>query len=389
MHKASIPVAEMSVSSIEKDNRKYFIDGLRGWASVVVLLHHVFEYFLSTVNPAYQSKYFLFITDGPLAVSVFFVLSGFALSTGYIHAQNPRIIITMASRRYIRLTIPILVSSLMAFALMSLGLMYNVSAASILNNDWLAQFYAFTPSLSGVLSFSLFDTYFNYDANLSYNKVLWTMPIEFFGSYVIFSMLLTTHHGVKKYCAYLAIFAVLALQKSTMKYLLFGMLLAEIYEMEIIHKLRMSRQALITGLCLIGAVIFMVTFHRNSMRHFLAVPLVLSAVLSGRIASFFENGLSCFLGRISFPLYLTHLLVICSLSSYLVSAHWFNIANSNYLAAITIILSLVLAVLFEPVERFSIIMSHKFSNFVIRSATAKTFLDFDFISYRCFFALLL
>ena len=56
-----------------------FLDGLRGWAAVVVLLHHLFIDGLPAnsfmADRALWAK--VFFLNGTLAVSVFFVISGF------------------------------------------------------------------------------------------------------------------------------------------------------------------------------------------------------------------------------------------------------------------------------------------------------------------------
>ena len=70
--------------------RLRFLDGLRGWAAVVVLLHHVFiDGLPANALMADRSLWAkVFFLNGTLAVSVFFVISGFSLSIRYLETGN-------------------------------------------------------------------------------------------------------------------------------------------------------------------------------------------------------------------------------------------------------------------------------------------------------------
>lgn len=61
---------------LESKPRYEILDGLRGVASVIVVIFHIFESY--SAGPAYQ-----FINHGYLAVDFFFVLSGFVIGYAY------------------------------------------------------------------------------------------------------------------------------------------------------------------------------------------------------------------------------------------------------------------------------------------------------------------
>jgi peptidoglycan/LPS O-acetylase OafA/YrhL len=50
----------------------------------------------------------------------------------------------------------------------------------------------------------------------------------------------------------------------------------------------------------------------------LAVSIVYCIYCNSRLVCFFSNGISRWLGKVSFPLYLVHFSIICSLTSYLI-----------------------------------------------------------------------
>src|SRR5262245_59292762 len=120
-----------AVPSNEKGSghRVEFLDGMRGWASLMVVFAHLLPCFLAITTPMYRQPYLTFISDGTLAVYIFFVLSGFALSIRFLQTGSSRIPVELALRRYPRLTLPIFASCAIAFVLMKLHLFYNVAAA--------------------------------------------------------------------------------------------------------------------------------------------------------------------------------------------------------------------------------------------------------------------
>src|SRR5687768_4333751 len=123
--------------------RLAFLDGLRGWAALMVVLSHLLVFFVAQTSSAYKGWYWAFPSDGNLAVFVFFVLSGFALSIGYIQSGRVNILTALCVRRYLRLAIPILCTSLLAYLLHTVHLFYNAAAGNITENAWLTTFYTF------------------------------------------------------------------------------------------------------------------------------------------------------------------------------------------------------------------------------------------------------
>jgi peptidoglycan/LPS O-acetylase OafA/YrhL len=73
--------------------------------------------------------------------------------------------------------------------------------------------------------------------------------------------------------------------------------------------------------------------------------------------AFFSNGLSRFLGKISFPLYLMQFPVLVSYTSWLIvgsyRSHILALPMILWIAATTLALCILAAVLFDPVDRFT------------------------------------
>jgi len=89
-----------------------------------------------------------FITDGHLAVLIFFVLSGYALSVGQLNLAKRKLALATTSR-YFRLMMPILITSLIAYLLLKLNLMFNLQVATIpeRSSGWLGTFYKFDANI--------------------------------------------------------------------------------------------------------------------------------------------------------------------------------------------------------------------------------------------------
>ncbi len=82
------------------------LDGLRGFAIILVFLNHIDSYFIANAVPSFLKPVILFLfTSGNLGVTFFFILSGFLMA--YLYANpHPREFI---ERRYSRIFPPFLV----------------------------------------------------------------------------------------------------------------------------------------------------------------------------------------------------------------------------------------------------------------------------------------
>src|SRR5207248_2887967 len=180
----------------------HYLDGLRGWAALITVIGHVEFWF----EPAAAPRGYGLLTDlfnsspvgvfSYIAVTVFFVISGFALSYPILTSSRPiATVLNMACVRYFRLTIPIVVSTAFAVALYVLGAYCNAEAGDLSGSPWFAQWYVLSDSVPndtppGFLLFSLFDVYFRYrSGHQTWNPVLWTMSIELIGSFSLFAVL--------------------------------------------------------------------------------------------------------------------------------------------------------------------------------------------------------
>ncbi|WP_165848153.1 acyltransferase family protein [Paraburkholderia lacunae] len=382
-------------------SRLTYLDGLRGWAAFVVLLCHLFPFFLLRAHgPAADGfthllsgrtfagyveyailsialVFYRFFTDGDTPVYVFFVLSGYVLSVGYVKTRKRELITDQALRRYIRLTAPIFCACFIAFVFLKLGFMYNQRVAMLSGSDWIGGFYRWTPSFWGFVKFALFDVYFHFDDTRSYLFVLWTMRVELFGSFLIFCSLSLCGGLERRWAAYGIIFVATWFVDQDLIAFLMGLFIAEAYQLEDVRRF-LARRGLkiLAPIALIGVLVSpVVLFHfvpRNvwpSVESVVASIIVVSVMIFAPLQKMFSMKLSGFLGRISFSLYLTHPLVICSFGS------WYFIALYKYLdrpllvasaAVLVIVLSVLCARTFMVFDSWGVVQARRFSALILR-----------------------
>ncbi len=353
-------------------SRLVFLDGVRGWASLMVVFSHLVACFLAITTPSYRQLYFTFLCDGTLAVYIFFVLSGFALSIRFLQTGDTRIPVELALRRYPRLTLPIFASCAIAFALMKSNLFFNAAASIPAHSqNWLGTFYLFEPELLHFLKFSLYNVFFHYDVGHSYNQVLWTMSVEFFGSMLVFFLCLI-YPFLRARCVVLGILtAVMAIANSPMLPFVLGLGIAQFFTGDARKQRDAGIGAFVTSLALIAATVAysVISLHGfPTVQDFAVRPTFPSTIfaavfvfgisISSRVRGFFSNSLSRYLGSISFPLYLTHLLVICSFSSWL----FLQGTNTHVILLASLAACLIAASLFRFVERAAIALARRCSD---------------------------
>ena len=187
--------------------RTAYLDGLRGFAALLVYWHHhqLWAHDARGQNPilenafGYENKYYFacfhgirtFFTGGHFAVSVFFVISGYALSTKPMslvqtgdHLKLGDNLASALFRRWLRLYIPLICTT---FLYMTSWHAFGIWAAaaepqSTYSDEvwkWYNEFknFSFIFRLGGEPWFT-------------YNFHLWSIPVEFKGSIVVYTSLL-------------------------------------------------------------------------------------------------------------------------------------------------------------------------------------------------------
>ena len=186
-------------------HRTSYMDGLRGVAALIVFIQHWVLYQFPDLRAGYstdknnillfQLPFFRIITAGSGAVSIFFVISGFVLSSSSIksiHHQDfaalQKTIASSSYRRIVRLYLPVLPSTLLAGIWSFAGSPYPENARQA---TLVGQIVSWWKTLLITI-----DPFQNLNirnpSGPPYAGQLWTLPFEYRGSMVVFLIILAT-----------------------------------------------------------------------------------------------------------------------------------------------------------------------------------------------------
>ena len=171
------------------------LDGVRGIASLMVILHHA----MLALHPSfanYQTHYLndahtlpfapvALLWQGNLCVCVFFVLSGYVLAPAMLKTKSG--LAALFARRLVRLGLPTLAALLFGYGLMQAGVYRNVPASAISGSQgWWGELFGQPASLWEVLRDTALMPF--QQITSKYDPVVWTMHVEYFGSFLIFAI---------------------------------------------------------------------------------------------------------------------------------------------------------------------------------------------------------
>jgi peptidoglycan/LPS O-acetylase OafA/YrhL len=346
------------------DQRLHVLDGLRGWAALSVVAFHIFWETFGVIAPSFRNIATGFFLNGSLAVSMFFVLSGEALSTAYFSGKGDAAIHRLAIKRYPRLVIPILAVCLIVYAAGQAGLTYNVPAGDIVGRpEWLGAWLKTPPDLAGVLAYAFGHVFVPTPPPQAVNPFLHTMVLELPISFVVLFLLLTMKYLTSPRLMLAVYFAVLVVPPNARNVACFiaGMIFADIRWSGGFAALQKSRLNWLTWVVIVtlalvdGYLGFAGIYHQYTP--VLAIVLLAAVFCNPQLVAFFSTPLSLWLGRISFPLFLVQFPVLVTFGSWaIVAAHRAGMLDHTMvwlIALATLGASIIAAVLFEPVETFT------------------------------------
>lgn len=325
-----------------------YLDGLRGVAAINVMIMHFFIILvpamiysdrmpshLGHLEQIFSSTPLGLIGAGNFSVCIFFVLSGYVLTQKYFRTRDKKIIISGAVRRYIRLFVPVLAATILSFLLASTGVFhYYIETVMISGNNNYANYWTFTPDIVDAVRQAVWGSFFT--GNDTYNPVLWTMTIEFYGSMLVFAMALLFGVQRARWTFYLA--AAVFFFNSYYFAFIIGMGLADIFNSKSADTFNSKTSVFKTNnKIILSAILFsglflgsypvgtvkndsLYGFLNNGLfeipkltYHILGAGMIMYVLLnSGWLQKVFSSPVPVFLGKISYSLYLIHFLIISS-----------------------------------------------------------------------------
>jgi peptidoglycan/LPS O-acetylase OafA/YrhL len=341
------------------------LDGVRGWAALGVVCFHVFWETLYFRAPEMRNIVTGVFFDGGLAVSIFFVLSGEALSAPFFAGRGDAAVRALAIKRYTRLAIPVFASCALVYALSWAGLIYVGEAAPFAGREhWLVGWLDFPLTLGGLLNYSLYEVFTLVRPAEEWNPFLWTMGVELDGSLLVFAILLFARdwRGLRLALIVAAVALALAPLRATQNVSCFlvGLLFSDLRARGGFAALANPKRRLLFAVALVG-LLFNAGAAAYSGHHdyknLRAIGILFFVFAMPGVSAFFRTPVSQFLGRISFPLYLVQFPVIVSpMCAAMVLAERHGALGRPMAYAIGIgalTLTIGAAWAFVPVERFT------------------------------------
>jgi peptidoglycan/LPS O-acetylase OafA/YrhL len=367
------PRAQTSEAAAAPRIRLGELDGVRGWGAFSVLLFHSTWETFGQAQPMFRNP-FAGLLYGPLDVSVFFVVSGAALSAPFFTGGGTSYVVAAALKRYLRLTIPIVGAALLWYCALRLGLVASHEAAAFAPG-FLARFDIPDLSLTQTLKWACCNVYTKPTESGPILPFLWTMQWEMAGSMALFVLLacwpalknpgrtlFATACSLTLFFPYIAAF-------------LFGALIGRARIMGLGERMAMALAPfdkgwvkIAAGLALYAVAVASLSTGRTSHIDVALAILCVVLIASSRPArAFLSNPLSQFLAKISFSLYLVHYIVIITFTSQLIllCEGAPTVVQALAIAAATILVSVGVAMAFLPVERLAHSASRRFATFVL------------------------
>lgn len=354
-------------------NRIKWIDYMKGVSCVLVFLcHFLYAFYPASFKGDASVSHIFFdiylgkeplaiLSDGKFYVYIFLILSGFLLSNKLLNdsKDNSKVLI----KRYLSIALPIFVVCFITFVFYKLGLMSNIKCSNITNSFWLEAQFTTDLTIWNLFTNSFFLIPFL--GNSMYSTAFWMM------NYIIFGALLTvllyfTFNKKGKHIAFIIIPTIWCLINNS-SYLCFILSFLLVYVDKFYDIKFINNKTLLVALLLIGLYCGMVpantdpsnplllAIYNSPLRSYIEITKLIHEIGAFFIVfSIFylfknnpikkENKVLSFLGRISFSVYLLHILIICSFSSTLFMQMYQIINNYNVTVLVVFVCSATLLI---------------------------------------------
>ncbi|MEM1298754.1 MAG: acyltransferase [Pseudomonadota bacterium] len=359
------------------------LDGLRGWAALSVAMFHLYWESFGALHPEIRNLVTGTLLNGNFAVSLFFVVSGAALSTPYLNGGGRAYVLSAAVRRYVRLALPIMFFAIIFYGLARAGLVVSNQVAPILGReDWSGLTTTNAPSITDTVLFVVREVFTGAVPGRDLLPFLWTMPIEMLGSMLLFLMLAVEDLFPAQRRVWLGMTTLLFVLSPYLGAFFIGARLARMRLEGRQWSLYRRAPGVVTFILVISGFAAAMLTKAGGLPavvipavNVLGAALLVHAALSSPALGWFlgQTRISLFLGRISFVLYILHHIVIMTVLSGLVLEYRdsLDFATCMGIATLCLVICLVLSWATAPVDQASHKISRKFSTLVLGSAKSR------------------
>jgi peptidoglycan/LPS O-acetylase OafA/YrhL len=317
---------------MRKTKRNTIVDGIKGIAVLIVIVHHFALTFypgvMNGVSALSHTKggveLIIYRTPLGILVSGSFAVSLFFLITGYIltkkvkeHSTDQGYIGRVIYNRIFRL-IPLIIPVLIfGYICMTFHLTFNTQVGKYTNSNWFTSFFPPGKVSLGMILGDLI-TRIPFGPGAPYYNVLWMIPIELFGSWFTYAFVSIFQRSKVKIYMYGILFVAL-MQTNYIPFLL-GILVADYEENIKINNVFIFicfSVSLLVGSTTISALHIEELAPYGSLFKGVAAMLFFVSITKSRLLQIGVNQkLFVYFGQFSFHYYLTHILSLMTIASY-------------------------------------------------------------------------
>lgn len=192
-------ITSISSNAYEDESKQFVaekrlpeLDALRGFSALAVVIVHLLNYFPTNIynpsNPLLDISYYRLLINGTTYVLLFFLISGFVLSYPYFSGFKSRSSLWLdVLNRTPRLLIPICIAGIVGFLMQKAAGSLSATELEMFDRVFWIEFWDVSDwSFLSALTFLSGKVLFVYDSESSFNRNLWTMPVEYTMSMAIF-----------------------------------------------------------------------------------------------------------------------------------------------------------------------------------------------------------
>lgn len=327
-----------------------------------MVCYHCFWELFGTPFPVFRSIPVSSIFNGSLAVQIFFVLSGFVLTRPGWRSPDKTVVLRQMVKRYLRLVPPVVALTFLIWAIMSLGLNQNGAAGLVVDRPhWLGKWLQFPPDFGEALRYATVGVFLGHNPH-DYAPFLWVMPNELWGGLIVLGIC-----GLERWLPLpyvtLAIGTALSfIYVPVLFCFLIGADLALLHADGHLHRWADSLPVNLAAVTATMAGLVWLVSGPHARYYSIVAAVIVALVISAPwLARGLESGVSQFLGRISYPLYLIQFPIIVVPTSAAVlwayNAGMLTFPVAIAIATGSVVASIVAAVGFMPVERLTLMIS--------------------------------
>jgi peptidoglycan/LPS O-acetylase OafA/YrhL len=300
-----------------------YLEACRGIASIIVMLNH----WVIAFSPWMEEQYpvglvgtpFMWMINGSASVAFFFVLSGYVLTIRPFQTPSAPYLAGAAVKRLPRLMLPAAVTILAGYVILKFSLNHNVEASAVTGSQWLRDFgnayhpAGFEPTLASALAECV--TVFFRGYSFHYNSNLWTMKAELSGSLLVFMIAGAIMFPIPR-AAKRAIFVASLVVSYVALNKLFPFVAGAYIAFTFGTGTKAAPTPWIGYIAIVASLLCFSAFSWPDIHTVGAILLIVALLRTPSAARHLSGRVGLWLGKFSFPIYLVHMLVLVSASSY-------------------------------------------------------------------------